>query len=249
MNKPTNTLLRILAISATTIVTGSAYGQVLLYSDSTTPTGGLFSSPGDWTVGNQVELAPTAVPTEVVNDVKFQFNVTSGTIPNLTGNETVQLILYKNDGSATPPSGALAPSTILFQSTAYSLTSLGITASTFLSNTQGLTLDFGSSDLGAGVTVPEDFTWAVKFGNVGANESFGLSTYAPPTVGGNHGDAWVNTGSGWNLDVSDAGLPALEFGAQISTNVPDNGSTLMLLGSAITGLVGISKLNRRSVRA
>jgi hypothetical protein len=250
MNKPTNTLLSILAVGASTVIASSSYGQ-LLYSDSTTPTGGLFAQAGDWTVGNEVLLNSPPLSSDLVTDVKFQFDATASTLANLTGNETVQLILYKNDGAITPPSGALAPSTVLFASTAYTLSELGITASTFTSNPQGITLDFAKGDLGGGVTVPEDFTWAVKFGDVASDESFGLSTYAPPTVGGNYGDAWVNTGSGWNLDkAASTDMPALEFGAQISTStVPDNASTLMLLGSAITGLVGISKLNRRSVRA
>jgi hypothetical protein len=251
MNKPTNTLLSILAVGATTLIAGSAYGQVL-YSDSTTPTGGLFANSGDWEVGNEVLLNSAPGSSDLITDLKFQFDATGSTLANLTGNETVQLVLYKNDGSPVPPSGALAPSTVLFQSAAYTLSQLGITATTFSSvpQEQGITLDFQQSDLGGGVTVPEDFTWAVKFGDVAANESFGLSTYAPPTVGANYMDAWVNTGSGWNLDVANAGLPSLEFGAIISTSsVPDNASTLMLLGSAITGLVGISKLNRRSVRA
>lgn len=236
----TFSLLRAAAIGAITAAAASSNAQVL-YSDATYNQSGNFDYNGNWSVGNEVVLASGGTSPDLVNSFDFQYNLSaepgsSGAVP--TG--SVQITFYQNNGA--PFNGYATPSQVLWQSAPINIGANGFTTAT---------LFFPSALIngGAGVLVPDDFTWVATFTGITSSEEAGLSLYAPPTVGGNYADAWVDTGSGWVLDQALAGNPPLEFGAIIGgVPVPDTGAVWLSIAMAAACLAGFSKLNRRAIR-
>ncbi len=95
--------------------------------------------------------------------------------------------------------------------------------------TQGQTLTYDPD-----VSVPDDFTWTMVFEDVPIGESAGMGLFSEPTgpsVGGNYGDAWINTGSGWQLYVASPGNPSLQFGAILEA-VPEPGVIALVVMGA-----------------
>ena len=157
--------------------------------------------------GNEVVLAGSA-PSDYITSFQVQFSlVNSGASPlsgNPTGNEQVEVSFYNNDGSLV--SGYPSPGSLLWTSGFASMSAIGLALFT-----EGSTLTYSP-----GVVVPRDFTWVMTFQNVPSGESAGLGLFsepAGPSVGGNFDDAWVNSGSGWQLEEAAQGNPALQFGA------------------------------------
>ena len=224
MNKPTSSLfLHSLAIGIGALLAQNAQSQGVVYNNSTTFAGNFAVNNNQ--AGNEVVLAGSAT-SDFISQLQFQFDlVSTGANPfsgTPTGNEQVELTLYKNDGSTV--AGYKSPSTVVYSSGFSTMSSIGL--GTF---TQGTSLTYNPN-----VTVPKDFTWTVTFANVPGGESAGLSLYnqpGGPTVGQNFGDAWYNNGSGWTLNVANAGEPSLQFGAVI-TAVPEPGTiSLGLVGA------------------
>ena len=85
------------------------------------------------------------------------------------------------------------------------------------------------------VTVPHDFTFAIEVTGLVGTDYVGMELFDPATVGQNHGDYWLNSGSGWVLDQV-AGV-STDFGAQfLGSAIPDPAPTAMLLGMALASL-------------
>jgi len=235
MRKPTTLLVvPALIVGMFAFVSGTAFGQSVLYQDNTGNQNANFNY-GNGSAGNEVILAGSAAA-DLVTSISFQFDLEGNGTTAPSGTEALELTLYKNDGALV--SGYASPGTVLYSSGFISLSSLGL--STF---TSGSVLTFSASDLSGGVIVPQDFTWIVTFENIPANELAGLSQYSPLTQGKNYGDAWVNTGSGWTLDVAQSGAPPLTFGATISgTAVPEPSTWMLLIATASVGLLFNRKL-------
>ena len=134
---------------------------------------------------------------------------------NFSGDETMQVRIYKNDGADWDAVYKL-PGTKIFDSGAFTIGST--TRST-------LTFD---SDFGAGLDVPGRFTWTVQYSgiNAGAGESAGLDLYSPPTVGSNFSDYWVNS-SPWELRTSPG--TSMDFAATIQA-VPEPSQYFVVFG-------------------
>jgi hypothetical protein len=245
MNKPKTLLLKTLAIGAMTVVAGTAYSQTVVYSDTNTLSvppenfnyAGATTGNTSGSAGNEVILAGT------LRDVDFfsaQFDL-GGPGGGPVGGESVQLTFYKNNGPLV--SGYASPGTVLFQSSVFTLASLGLSG-----YTMGSTVVFNAADLDGGVVVPTDFTWALSFSDIPTTETAGLALYNPPSVGTNYEDAWVNTGSGWALDKTvTPPNPPLEFGSQIKA-VPDSGPLWPSVAAVAVGFACMSRFSRRTVR-
>jgi len=202
-------LLRVLAVSAAALVARQARSQSVLYENLSTFNGNFnFTQIADTMTGNEVILAGSSSVNEIVQaEVQIDL-INSGTSPlagNPTGSEQVELMFCLNNGTLF--NGNASPGRILWSSGFTSLSALGVT-----NFTQGVTLTYFP-----GVLVPKDFTWVVVFEDIPEGESAGLSLYSKPIVGANYTDAWIETGSGWELlefNFAQYDFP-LEFGAEL----------------------------------
>jgi hypothetical protein len=215
MKKPFNHLfLNALAVGSLVVLAQSAESQSVLYNNTTTSQSANFDPAGGTTFGNEVVLS-TGAPFDSISSFAFQFDLT-GTA-TFTGSEDVNVTFYANNG-APATGGAASPSTVLWNSGTASLASYGLGA--YTTGAQ-LTLTVPN------ITVGPDFTWAVTFSNLQGGDQAGLALYGPSTVGFNYGDAWVNSGSGWSLQVASGSNPPLKFGVEIlgtPTGVPEPGT-------------------------
>jgi hypothetical protein len=199
MNERTaHVFLRALAAGAIALLAQNAQSQTL-YSDTNTTQNGNFNY-FNAEAGNQVVLAGTS-PSDVITNFEFQFDFIGTT--GASGNETADLRIYANNGPLV--SGYPSPGTVLFDSGPFNIGELGYIA--------GVTATFNQAQLGGGVLVPQNFTWTVTFAGLTAGENAGLALYSPATIGTNFNDAWVNAGSGWQLDVAEMSYPPLDFAA------------------------------------
>jgi hypothetical protein len=98
-----------------------------------------------------------------------------------------------------------------------------------------------------GILVPDDFTWTVTF--IGGDDA-GLSLYAPPTVGSNYADEWVNNGGGWTLNVATDPTQPLEFAAVVGAIPTPDSSWLPVSATGILICLGIATIkNRKRIAA
>jgi hypothetical protein len=237
MNKPFTILARMAAAGALIVFASHAQGQNIsvgnLYQDST----GYRSENlnGNTTEGNEIVLAGSSAYDQITS-FSFQFDYTgSSIVPAATADVT----FYQNDGGYFDGTTYAAPGTQIWTSGLFPLG--GYTA--------GLTQNFYPADIngGAGVVVPQDFTWVVTFGGLQDGESAGLALYSPATVGANYGDAWVNNGSGWVLDTALAGNPPIDFGAVFNgvAVVPEPSCSQLFALSVLAGFGWIKRFQRR----
>ncbi|MBU6400661.1 MAG: hypothetical protein KGS61_10105 [Verrucomicrobia bacterium] len=217
-------LVGALALSATV---AQAQQTAVIYNN-TSNNSGAYLSPntligGSWTTeyGNQLNLgiAPNGGSWQIT-DFKLQYFLKSG-----SGDETLDLRVYANDGTGGTPGSLL-----------YNSTSVPI-----------ISANSGVVDVsGVNVSVPSSFTWTVSFGGVhssgtGAetNEVAGLWLYGPPTTGSAFNDVWVNNNGTWGLQNLGGGTTT--FAAQI-TAVPE--PTVLQFGM-VAGLAGLGMLGLR----
>jgi hypothetical protein len=163
------------------------------------------SGPGD----------PTGVwysTLEIGDEIILGTNITSHVLTQLqieyfgdftpSGDETIQVRIYKNDGVPTK-NGFATPGTLLYDSGPYNIkTNYETWTSTFLN-----------------VTLPDDMTWTVQFSGLtgAAGDRAGLLFRSPPTVGTSFNDAWRKNDSGWQTVVFTK--PA-NFAARLTSDLP-----------------------------
>jgi hypothetical protein len=212
--------LFLMAAGAMLLPAQKAHSQAIVYSNALGYNGNFNfnnANPAEAaSAGNEVVLSGSA-HSDYITSFQVQFDlIKSGANPLSgapTGNEEMEVSFYENNGSLV--SGYASPGTELWTSGFSSMSTIGLT--TF---TEGSTLTYYPD-----VSVPQDFTWVVTYENVPSGEDAGLGLFseaAGPAVGGNYDDAWVNSGSGWQLDVAAAGDPGLQFGA-VAQAVPEPG--------------------------
>lgn len=172
-------------------------------------------------VGDQIVLAPgTSGHTVVMFEIPYYLTGTPGSAA------TAQVRFYANDGALFNgiPNSAM-PSTPLYDSTPFSV----------LLTPRG-TITFSQADFGTGFTLPETFTWSIQFNWTSGITDAGVPLYAVPQVGGNYNDYWyLDTDNNWQLNFSGGACP-INFGAYLTVDLPDTGSSVMLFGSALMGL-------------
>jgi hypothetical protein len=208
MSKP-NSLLSTLAVTGAFVAfaqnalcLGPLINTGNLYQDSTS-----FQSAnlnlGNAQLGNEIDLASGA-PNDWITSFSFQYDfIATSKYASPTGNETADVTFYENNGPVID--GYKSPGSEVYSSGPINIGGAGYTP--------GYTIDFFKSDIngGAGVVVPQDFTWTVTFAGLTSCETAGLALYSPATVGNNYNDAWIN--DSWGLYTAISNQPALDFGS------------------------------------
>jgi len=197
----------------------------VLFDNLSTPLG-LFTTSSGQQVGDEIVLAGGAATVMGFSFEYFGSNFSSG--------ESVQVSFYKNDGALS--AGYASPNTLLWTSPSVSIPGT-FDASSPPGTIYNNLVTFDATDLGGGVLVPGDFTWAVVFTGIGAGESAGpILSSAPPATGLDYNDYWLNTGTvgspNWVLMTS--APQNIDFLAQVNS-VPEP-SALALFGAGVTGL-------------
>ena len=215
-----------MAVFSVAVLSLGVHGAVL-FDNLNTPLG-LFNTGSGQQVGDEIVLAGGAATITGFSFEYFGSNFGSGV-------EKAEVFFYKNDGSLS--AGYASPNTLLWDSGVFSITET-INASSPPGTAYNALASFSATDLGGGVAVPGDFTWAVVFTGIGAGESAGtILSSAPPTAGLDYNDYWLNTGTvsspNWQLMVSST--QAIDFLAQVSTPEP---SSFALFGTGLIGFAG-----------
>jgi hypothetical protein len=164
--------------------------------------------------GDQVTLAPTTVSRDLSS---FSFNylftapANSSGQPITSGNESVRVRLYANDGPGTIAS----PGTQLGSEFVIPITP-EVEGPTAIGANIRLLYDPGT------VQLPETFTWTVLFEGLDSQERAGLLLFDPPSVGSSYNDFWVRGADGsWTTQQLLGG--AANFAARIEA-VPELGT-------------------------
>jgi hypothetical protein len=221
------------ACLATTLGLASS-ASALVYDNYNSPLGinlnaGNTAGVSSW-VGDEVVMDVSALPgaTHVrLSSFQFQAYATGFTDGQ---NITARVRFYANDGpllGATP-----TPGSVLWDSNPFPIT--------IQANPPGPVapgdITYYNILFNADVNnrwVPEQFTWAVQFSDLGAG-SAGVPLFSPPSIGGNFTDYWLNSGGGWTLQ----GSPGFsyDFAAQFDgVAVPEPGSVVTMSCIAVLG--------------
>lgn len=189
-------------------------------------------SPGTMKIGD--EIVP--VTGGFLQHIDIQYYLT-----NSSGNETVQLWLYQNDGTGITLINRTAyePSTVLFNSGPFNIGSFGDTVRSTLNYDAGV--DFAANSIF--ITGTLNLTLAIQFGGIESGEDAGVSLYDFPTVGGNYNSYWEYNGSTWSLATNASPSGYIDFGMRIEA-VPEP-SVLSLLGLGGLALFGFRRMFTR----
>jgi hypothetical protein len=176
-------------VSATCTV---GMAQKTVYDNSTKLQGTSYSSTNEF--GDQITLSESGDTKITSFQVDYYLN------HGASGDETARIFLYANDGQDGKPGS------LLFDS---------------ISVANTIPLSRGYDHIlfqGLSVSVPQTFTWTIKFGGVDSLELAALLLSNPPTVGSSYDDYWENVGGTWITKVAE-GTP-FNFSAQFSA-VPE----------------------------
>lgn len=176
-------------VSATCTV---GLADTVVYDNSTKRLGSSYSSTNEF--GDQIALSGS-VNTKITSfEIDYYLN------HGASGDETARIFLYANDGAGGKPGS------LLFDS---------------ISVANTIPLSRGYDHIlfqGLSVSVPQSFTWTIKFGGVDSVEFAGLLLSNPPTVGSSYDDYWEKVGGDWITKLAE-GTP-YNFSAKFSA-VPE----------------------------
>jgi hypothetical protein len=225
-NRFTPFLIHAAGVGALALLCQTAQSQITAYSDTSTYEGANFNfaNGAGGEAGQEIVLAGTLTSLDLT---AFQVNIDFTGTGTPTG--TVDVSLYQNNGALY--NGYASPGSLISDLGSASLSSF-TTGSGALVGYNGLN-----------IIVPKDFTYIVTFSGLTATENAGLAIYGTASVGQNYHDAWVNTASGYQLQVATGSLPTLEFGATVSTTAIPEPSTIAL---GVMGACGFLARRRRN---
>ena len=229
----------------TLIITGLTAGLMLVtsaplaHADST----GLELVSGTSSDALTVNAVPGYSSDLVLDFNGWQVTVSSESYPFLGTPANPQITTTSIDVVNTDGTGA--PLDIFFSQTAYTAIANGVTALAVTSLTGGLSASY-SSFYNAADTVLTNATLVAASTQIGS--TIKLSSVSAGVSGGPFGD-----NSPYSLGqeiVISGGAPGSSIGLSASLGVPDNGSTVSLLGLGVLGLVGIrSRIFRKTATA
>jgi hypothetical protein len=131
--------------------------------------------------GDQIQLS-----TQVTNRLFLRFQLEYYLSDNASGDETIQIRFYNNDGTNN------APQKMLYE----------------MANPVKLAKGFNSVVIeGLPLQMPDIFTWTVEFKGITDNEQAGLLFYHPPSIGVAYEDYWEKENDVW-VSRKVAGVPA-----------------------------------------
>ena len=223
-------LIKTSIFSATLLALGSTQtvSADILYSNLDTPAGYFSAATNE--IGDEVILADNGNGS-TINSFSFNFYNQAA-----DGVASISIFLYANNGSASP-AGPLKPGTVLW------------TESFAIPNAPtGMNVDVSTDLPGGALAVPSDFTWAVEFSGLGANDGGLILSTNAPTIGNNYNDYWLNLGSSgsptWvtatNADYNINFLASFGGTANPPAPTPEP-SSMALMGLGIAGLAGFMK--------
>jgi len=190
----------------------------IVYNNPGTGTNSYY--PTTLEAGDQITLFG---PQRTLSQFQFEYYFSGTTVST----QTWTLRLYANDGTTNSPGSAL----YLGEARPISLGPNGYTRET---------INFPlSSNL---VTLPDTFTWAVQFSNLGPGQTAGLLVSGPPIVGSSFNDFWQRDSSGVWSTMKINGAPFSDFVAQVSA-VPEPG-VLALGGLGALLLAGFRRFRK-----
>lgn len=161
--------------------------------------------------GDQIKFSTDSTE-RTITTFKFEYFLGA----SASGDETLNLKLYRNDGVAG------SPGFLLYDTGSFSISP----------GTSG----YNHVDLeGLNLRVQDGLTWTVLFGGVTSGETAGLLLYDPVTVGSSFNDFWEKSGGVWGTKT----FPSVvaNFAAQVSA-IPEPATVqLMVLGGlAVAGM-------------
>ena len=162
---------------------------------------------------------------------------------NFSGNETVRVRFYNNDGGSYVNSQNQTlseyqkPLTAFYDSGTHAI---GPTLRATLVYQDGS----GNGALPNNLILPGDFTVSILFGGITAGEDAGVDLYNPPTVGLSEKDYWLNdpANGGWQPRTN--GNTSFNFAMQVQT-VPEPSTWLL---GVMGGFCALFMMRRRSAR-
>ena len=178
---------------ATVVSTTSTVGlaDTVVYDNSINRLGPSFSSTNEF--GDQVTLSGSVTK---ITSFEIDYFLNHGA----SGDETARIFLYANDGAGGKPGS------LLFDSIS-------------VANTIPLIRGYDHILFqGLSISVPQSFTWTIKFGGVDSVEFAALLLSNPPTVGSSYDDYWEKVGGDWITKRSE--VTPFNFSAQFSA-VPE----------------------------
>jgi len=189
-------------------------------------------SPGTMKIGDEIVPAGGGVLTHI----DFQYYLT-----NSSGNESVELWLYANDGASILLGNRTAyePSSVLFNSGPFNIGSLGDTTRSTLNYDVG-------SDWFSDILIPAGFnlTLAIQFTGIEVGEEAGVSLYDFPTVGSGYNSYWEFNGGSWVLSTNGSTPNGyVDFGMNIQA-VPEP-TVFSLLAMGGLAVLGFGRIFRR----
>lgn len=152
--------------------------------------------------GDQITLS-----SQVTNRFFLRFRLEYFVGPNASGDETMLVRFYNNDGTNG------TPKTLLY------------------AMPKPIDLVTGYNNVvieGLAIQMPDSFTWTVEFGGVAAGEEVGLLFYNPPSIGLAYDDYWEKEKNEWVLKKV-YGSPA-NFGVLIQALVAGAGPPILPAG-------------------
>jgi hypothetical protein len=218
-----NLLAPALVLSATAIV--PALHAEFVYNNST---GDLTTrlSAGGFEIADEVILGGAS---RIISQFDFQYYGL-----NFSGNETVRVRFYNNDGgSYTNSLGDVLPE---YQKPFSSFYDSGLrTISGTLRSTLIYQDSLGNGALPDGLVLPNQFTISVTFGGIEGGETAGVDLYNPPTVGLSENDYWLNdpANGGWQPRTN--GAAVLNFGMRVQA-VPEPSIWALSIAGGLCGL-------------
>jgi hypothetical protein len=226
--RTTSKLLKSLAVLSALLPFCSSGLASIVYDNSLNDLQRIVPGTNGVEYGDEITLSGTD---RIVNDFQFEYYLSG----NANHNETLQLLLHKNDGPLIPrtlPGGTTvnvaSPGTVLYTSPLLSLqTGYQIAEASLFE-----------------AVVPDTFTWTVSFGGIDAGEVVGLRVYGDPTIGESFNDFWSKNNGTWNTYLLEGGAVPANFAARVSA-IPEP-TTLAFALLAGLGWVGYLGFKRRS---
>lgn len=210
-------LSKTIAVLSASLVFCATSSASIVFDNTQNSLNRFFSPGNNVEFGDQIFLQGSE---RRVTDFSFEYFLGE----TASGNETGQIFFYANDGGAN----GTEPGSLLYSSEPFALQ-------------PGFQTVLAQA---LSVTVPNTFTWTVRFSGISFVEEVGLLLFNPPTVGASFDDFWVKVDDAWTTFLIDNGSTPANFNAQVRAVPEPSTYALALIGGV--ALLGYRRMKRRS---